>query len=418
MKVLIVGGGLLGLSTAKVLQKDHCEVELIEAAEDVSLGASYANGGILTSSMSDPWNAPGVHKHLLTSLFEPYSPMKLHASSIPSVFLWGLKFLRNSSHDRYTEATKANYQLSQYAMKKTAQLRDQLGLLYEFSPSGSLKIFRDRKAMETPRNLAVILAKFGLRFTELTVDQTIEIEPQLFSARDQIAGSLYFPDDQCGDANLFCLSLANEIKNDGGTIRLKTKASGLIIEKGQVLGVDTKDGPIMADSVIVATGAETPMLLKNTNISLPIEPVKGYGVTFVVDQGAELPKVPVIDDAMHAAITPLGRRLRAVGAAEFTGFDTSIQQTQIDKLHSLLSDLYPDIAANIDKAATESWAGLRPTSSDGKPFIGSCDINRLYFNVGHGHLGWTMAMGSAHIVADIIMARPPAIDSSPFRINR
>lgn len=418
MKTVIVGGGLLGLTTAEVLQRDQHQVEILEAQNGICLGASHANGGMLTAAMSAPWNGPGVHRRLLTSPFDRYSPIKVRMGSIPSLMLWGLKFVRNSSRSRHFETTMSNYRLARYAVSKTAALRDEIDMHYDASCQGALKIFRDQRAMQDSSDLALRLASVGLRFVELSGDRVLEVEPQLASIRDQIFGALYFPDDECGDAHLFCRILASEIEKQGAVIRLGVEASNIVVERNRVVGVETGDGLIEASKVVVAAGAHSGNLLKDVGISLPVEPVKGYSLTFDMNDFAELPKVPVIDEAMHAAVAPLGSRLRIVGTAEFAGYDTELRPERLDNLFNLLQWLYPDVAARIDRAKAWPWAGLRPMSSDGKPFIGPCNIKGLYLNVGHGHLGWTMAMGSAHILADLMADRSPAIDSAPFRVHR
>lgn len=416
-KTLIIGGGLLGLASAKALSDRGWEVEVLEAREDVGLEASYANGGLLTPSMSDPWNAPGVHKHLAASLFDQSSSMKLHVSAIPSLLSWGLGFLRHSSRQRHSEAVLSNYRLASYSVERTDEWRRELELKYQADSVGSLKVFRDRAAMAGSLELAESLRPLGLRLLVLNAEQTLETEPQLHAIRDQIVGSLHFPDDQSGDAYLFCRALKVKLEEAGVRVRTGMFVSGLRVEKERLVGLRTAGGDLKADSVVVASGVQTPALLKGSGISLPIAPAKGYSVTFSTE-GQQLPRVPIIDDAMHAGITPLGNRLRAVGTAEFAGYDTRLHRVRIDNLVRLLKELYPQIAAEIDLEKAEAWAGLRPMSSDGKPFIGTSRIEGLYFNTGHGHLGWTKAAGSACLLADLMANRRPAIDEAPFRVHR
>jgi len=405
------------LATAKALSDQGWEVEVLEAREDVGLEASHANGGLLTPSMSDPWNAPGVHKHLAASLFDASSSMKLQLGAIPSLFFWGLRFLRNSSRQRYSEAVRSNYRLASYSLKKTDEWRRELELEYQADSAGTLKVFRGRAAMVGPLELAESLRPLGLRFQRLDAEHTLEVEPQLHAIRHQIVGALHFPDDQTGDAYLFCRALKVKLEEVGVGVRTGVAVSGLRIQKGRVVGVKTSAGSVEADSVVVASGTQTPALLRGSGMSLPIAPAKGYSVTFPAE-GLSLPRVPIIDDAMHAGITPLGNRLRVVGTAEFTGYDTCLSQARIDNLVRLLGELYPQISAEIDHDKAEAWAGFRPMSSDGKPFIGASRIKGLYFNTGHGHLGWTKAAGSACLLADLMANRKPAIDDAPFRVHR
>ena len=159
-------------------------------------------------------------------------------------------------------------------------------------------------------------------------------------------------------------------------------------------------------------------MLAEAGIALGVKPVKGYSVTVDVGGIENLPTLPVLDDSMHAGMTPLGNRLRMVGTAEFTGFDTTIDSVRTNNLYAMFEAMLPGIAAKADREKAVPWAGLRPMSYDGKPFIGATGVNGLYVNCGQGHLGWTMAMGSAHLLADAVQGRPSAIDASVFALGR
>jgi D-amino-acid dehydrogenase len=305
--------------------------------------------------------------------------MKLRPSVLPSLGSWGLRFLKNSSVARHLEATEANYRLAAHSLRQTRAAREGMGLQYQ-AGHGALKLFRDRRAMAGPVALAQRLATLGMCHEVLDADGAVAREPQLESIRDQIAGALYFPDDERGDALLFCRELARRF--------------------------------------VVAAGCRTPGLLKTAGLSLPIQPVKGYSLTVSVDRPADLCTVAIVDDRMHAAVTPLGNRLRVAGTAEFAGFDTRLRADRVENLFRLLSAVYPRIADHVDRTKAEAWTGLRPTSCDGKPFIGPTHIKGLFVNAGHGHLGWTMAMGSARLLADLMTGRTPAIDPHPYRAMR
>jgi len=418
MATIIIGAGLMGLTTARALLDCGDSVVVVEARDGVGLETSFGNAGMMTPSMGDPWNAPGVHRHLLASLFDPRSPMKLRLRALPSLTTWGLSFLANSGHERHLAATEANFRLGQYSVAQTRQWRDRLGLQFEAAYRGTMKVFRSAAAMDAPVALSRRLATLGLEVVELDRDGAVAEEPLLADIREQIAGALRYPGDAVGDSFLFCKALESQLLGAGAEFRFGTRSLRLVVESGAMQGVLTDRGTIKAERVVVACGTWSPQLLRTARVALPVKPAKGYSVTIDVSGIADRPRLPVVDDAMHAAVAPIGDRLRIAGTAEFAGFDTRLNRARIDNLVGLLRAIYPRIADRVDLTKTTPWTGLRPMSCDGRPFIGPCAIDGLYVNAGHGHLGWTQAVGSALLLADLVSGRPPAIDPAPFRPNR
>ncbi len=417
-RVIIVGAGLAGVTTAYVLARRGHHVTLIESREDVALETSNAIACLLTPSMSDPWNAPGVHRQLAASFFNSQSPVRLRVSAIPSMFLWGLKFLNNSSTLRHRAATQASFVLANHSVHRTRALREQLGLECDAATSGAMKIFRTSSAMIRPLAVADMLAQLGLRFSVLTGDEAVGIEPELAMIGELIAGALYFPDDETGDALKFCRSLVHEIRRCGGTIMTGVRVLSVMSRGSRIFGVRTFKGVIEAETVVIAAGNGTASLIGPMGAVLSIKPVKGYTVTFNVAHMESRPKIPIIDDALHACVVPIGDRLRMAGIAEMAGTDDHLSTKRIENLHELLRSVYPHIAAKLATSSGVPWTGLRPMSSDGLPFVGPVGVAGLYVNAGHGHLGWTLAVGSAELVSDLIDGVEPAIDSAPYRADR
>ena len=417
-EAIVIGGGLLGLSTAYELTARGERVSVVEAREGVGLEASFANGGMLTSSMADPWNSPGVFGPLISSPFNAHSALKLRIRAIPSLMGWGLRFVRNANPAQFRLATRANFLLARYSVQVTGEIRRQLEVSYEAAKVGSMKLFRDGNALEAGRTQAQDLASLGLAFEVLDVAGAIEAEPQLTPIRDQIAGALRFPNDESGDAHLFCRALSTAVRGRGASIRLGCPVRRILTERGRVTGVETEEGELRADRVVIAAGCQSTSLLRQLGMRLPVQPAKGYSITFARQDLSSSPGVPVVDDALHAAVVPLGRRLRVVGTAEFCGFDRRIRQDRVDNLLRMARAIYPRLAADLDPARAQIWAGLRPMSADGLPFIGPTRIEGLWLNTGHGHLGWTMAAGSARLLADRMLGQPPAIDPRPYEALR
>lgn len=419
MTTLIIGGGLIGLATAQALRdRGQSDIIIIEAREGVALETSFANAGIMTPSMSDPWNGPGVHWQLLASFFSARSPMKLRLHALPALVNWGLRFLHNSSPARHLRATELNFLLSDYSVRQTQRLRERLGLRYDCSDVGTLKIFRDASAMRQPLKLATHLASLGLRTQVLSRDETIAHEPALAPIASQLAGALRFADDAAGDAQQFCRALEQALRRADVELRCNVKVKALRVKDNRVRGVISDHGAIEAERVVVAAGCWSPQLLQPVGVSLPIKPAKGYSLTIDLHGVESRPRIPIVDDAMHAAVTPMGDRLRIGGTAEFAGFDARIDPKRIDNLKNLTRAIYPRLAEQIDFNQARAWTGLRPMSCDGVPFVGATRIDGLYVNAGHGHLGWTMAVGSGELLADQMLGRAPALDPAPFRVER
>jgi D-amino-acid dehydrogenase len=416
--VIVIGGGLAGVATAYQLGRRGYRTILYEMRDGVALETSYANGGLLVPSMADPWNAPGVHWHLAASLFKRHSAIKVGWHEIPSLAGWGVRFLCHSSPTRHRAATKASFLLAKYSVERTRDLRVLLSLSYDATTVGTIKVFRTRSAMEEPLKLAAMLAPLGLRFDVLDAQGAIAAEPALAEIRGQIAGALRFPDDEAGDAQQFCEKLAAAFVREGGVSRTSTSVTGIAVERGSISGVCIGDKVERANAVVVAAGNSSAKLVRHLGVFLPICPAKGYTVTFDASHVEGRPLIPIIDDALHAAVIPIGTRLRIAGTAEFAGSNLQIRQDRIGGLLDLLAAILPRIAAQLPGASGQPWTGLRPMSADGLPFIGLTHVRGLYVNTGHGHLGWTFAVGSAQLLADLIDGRVPDIDPTPYEPTR
>jgi D-amino-acid dehydrogenase len=415
-EVLVIGGGLAGVTSFYELASRKIETILLEASDEVALGASFANGAMLTPSMSDPWNNPGVGRHLIASLFNPGSAILLQPAQLPDLWRWGLQFLQNATPHRHWIATKANFALAHYSLAETRRTIASLGIAMDSNRSGSLKVFETPESMAAPRALAQRLAPLGLDFHELDVAAAVALEPQLTPIAARLVGALHYPGDASGDARMFTQQLAAAARQEGGVLRCGEPVCR-ILQGPKGFEVETGKGLIRANKLVLAAGTATPTLARQLGIRLPIKPAKGYSLTYTLKSGVTAPRIPVVDDAMHAAVVPLGNRIRAVGTAEFAGEDRSVNGRRLDNLARLFARLYPDIASKLDRDAAEGWAGLRPMSADGRPFVGDAGRN-IWINAGHGHLGWTMASGSARLLCDLMLTGGAQIDHRPYAIGR
>ena len=415
--VILVGAGLAGVTGFYELVSRGVPAVLVDAADEVATGASFANGAVLHPSLPDPWNSPGVGRPLLQSLFNPSAAMRLHMRHLPALMGWGLSFLRHSTKRHYAASSVANYALADYSTRQTVALKQKLNLQFEAASPGTLKLFRNAAQKQAALALAEGLAAQGLRYEVLSRDDLVAREPSLASA-DDVAGALHFPDDMVGNARLFCQKLADEAVALGGQLRLGVSVSDLLQEGGRVVGVRLGTEELRGD-VVLTGGVGAPQLARTVGCRLPVRPVKGYSLTVPTQGIAEtLPQYPLVDPHLHIAMTPLPGRIRILGMAEFGGFDTTIDPRRADLLRQFFTRLMPDLAAQLDWQAADVWAGLRPMSADGRPFIGPTRIDGLFVNCGHGHLGWTMAVGSARLLADYLTGTNPEIDAAAFAATR
>jgi len=421
MHIVVVGAGLIGSASAHHLARRGHAVTLLEQAAAPASGASHANGGMLTPSMADPWNAPGVWCNLLRWIGRTDAPMLLRPRALPSLAGWGLRFIAASAPRRYRDNTLRNLRLAAYSVAGMAPLRATLALAYHAGTRGTLKLYSNPRALEAGARLAGSLAPEHIEVLALDRQQVLRLVPALADAAERIAGGLHFPRDESGDARLFTGQLCAAAARDGAELRFGCEVLGIESRAGTVRAVRTSHGTVAADAIVVAAGCHSAALLRGLGPRLPIAPVKGYSLTCSPPGGDATPApipLPLVDDALHAALTPLGASLRIAGTAEFAGFDTRLDPSRLENLRRLLRALLPAHAARLLSGSVVPWAGLRPMSADGVPFIGAYGPRGLYVNAGHGHLGWTMADGSARLLADLIDGAEPALDPADYAPHR
>lgn len=416
--IIVIGGGLAGVCTAYELARAGFSVTVIEANKNVALETSYANGGMLTPSQSDPWNSPGVGRQLFRSLVGRSSAMKLRPRSIPSHLLWGAKFIKNATPDKYRIATAAGFRLASDSVKKITEAAKRHQIEYDGTANGSMKIFNCAADLEEAVKHLRCLNESALKFQVITPFEVTDIEPQLHGLEKHFVGAIYYPDDKVGDARKFTEAMAAKAEALGVKFLYDVSVEKLLLNNSIIVGVETDNGPIAGSDVVLANGIAAPALAKKVGVGLSIKPVKGYSLTFDVRGVNNLPSMPIVDEHVHTALTVLGNRIRILGTAEFAGTDKTIDHARIAYLRQFLQRVQPELARQVEAATGESWAGLRPVSADGLPYIGQSNIKGLWVNAGHGHLGWTMSMGSASLLACLMAGKAPEIDPAPYRVGR
>ena len=419
MRIVVVGAGLLGLTTAWYLRQHGCDVRVIDRAEGPGRETSFANGGMLHASQANPWNEPGVLGHALRMLGREDAALLFRLRALPFMFGWGLRFIRHSSPARYLRNFEKNAHLARYSLAMMADLRASIGTDYHYEARGTLKLFRTPAGVAAAAQMCRQLADWGIAFEVVDGAGAIALEPALAPIGDKLAGGLFFPADESGDAHRFCELLAAHCASRGVVFEYGSTIKRLLRSGDRLLGVSTMQGAYHeADAFVLAAGSYTTPLAAQAGLAVPVQPAKGYSITVPGADWAGRPTLPVIDDHLHAAVCPLGDRLRVAGTAEFAGYDLRLTPARVGNLFRLLQQLYPAFTPYLDPARALSWTGLRPMSADGVGIMGRTAIGNLYLNTGHGPLGWTMAAGAGKLVADEIAGRAPALDLAPYRLAR
>ena len=415
MKILVLGAGVVGTTCAYYLAEAGHEVVVVDRQSGPARETSFANAGGVCPSFAGPWAAPGMPLKVVRWLFASHAPLMLRPRLDPSQWRWLAAFVRNCTAERFARNKARMQRIAHYSKACLVALRDTTGIAYDHGTGGVLQIFRTAEEIEGGARSAKVLASFEIPHRLVDADEARRIEPALSTARVPIAGGLHLPADETGDCHMFTSALVELLRQRGVTFRFDTTVERLVVEGGRLDSVETSRGPIRADVTVVALGAEAVFLLRPVGIDLPIYPVKGYAVTLQVDSDAKAPRSSVMDEHSKVMITRLGNRIRAAGVAEVAGYDRTATPRQCAAVENVVRDLFPSAASD---GGTDIWAGLRPMTPDGPPYLGRTPIAGLILNLGQGSNGWTQASGCGQIVADLVSGRQPAIDLEGFGYDR
>ncbi|GAB4347947.1 MAG: D-amino acid dehydrogenase [Gammaproteobacteria bacterium] len=409
---------MAGVATAWFLRRNGADVTVIDRRNDAAMETSHANAGMLTPSMADPWNHPGLFWRVLKWLGREDSPMLLRPSALPSLAGWGLRFLRNSAPGKHRANTLKNVELAKYSLHILNRLAGELPIDFHHLRRGTIKLFRDQESLDEFLRLAEILAMQGLQYQRLDRRELVELEPCLEPVRDELIGGLLYPGDESGDAREFCSQLSRLAEGQGVEFRFEQTILRLIADNRRFRAVETATERFEADACVVAAGSFSPLLVRSLGLRLPIRPVKGYSISIPLAGWSPAPTRPLVDETLHLAATPLGDILRVAGSAELAGWNTDVRDARIRNLIRFVDKLFPTLHINWKSAEVGRWAGLRPMSCDGVPVLGPTPVEGLFFNTGHGHLGWTMSSGAGKLVADAVTGRATEIALEPYAFQR
>jgi D-amino-acid dehydrogenase len=415
MKVAVLGGGVIGVTSAYYLAKAGHEVTVIERQPGPALETSFANAGEVSPGYASPWAAPGIPAKAVRWLMMRHAPLILRPKLDAATISWLLATLRNCTEARYARNKSRMVRLAEYSRDLLVDLRAATGIAYDERSLGTLQLFRTERQMEGVDKDAKVLAESGVPFEVLDAAGCVAAEPGLANAREPIVGGLRLPNDETGDCYKFTVALADLAKAMGVAFRFDTPVLGLRREGGRIAAVRTSEGDIGADAFVLALGSYTPGLVRGLGLRLPIYPVKGYSITAPIVDAARAPVSTLLDESYKVAITRLGDRIRVGGMAEISGFNTTLHPRRRATLEHSVESLFPGAG---DVAAATFWSGLRPMTPDGTPVVGPTHIPNLFLNAGHGTLGWTMACGSGQVIADAVSGRPSAIRTDDLAVSR
>ena len=411
MRVLVLGAGVIGTTSAWYLAREGHEVTVVDRQPVAGNETSFANGGQISVSHAEPWANPHVLPQVLRWLGKEDAPLLWRWRADPAQLSWGLRFLRECLPWRTRQNIAAIVALALYSRGCLQALRRELALDYDQLERGILHIYTQPAAFSQAIEAAKTMRHLGLDRQTVSAERCVEIEPALADARHLLVGGDYTPSDESGDAHKFTRALAAQAAARGVDFRLDLTVDRIASGGGQIAGV-LVNGPagselLTADAYVVALGSYSPVMLRPLGLHLPVVPAKGYSATVALPENASAPLVSITDDEHRLVFSRLGKRLRIAGTAEFNGYNLDLNPVRCAALIQRARQLFPALDF---VGEPEFWCGLRPATPSNVPCIGRTRYGNLWLNTGHGTLGWTMSCGSAAALADLIGGRRPEPD--------
>ena len=410
-RILVLGAGILGVHTAYFLRQRGYEVTVVDRQPGPALETSFANGSQISVSQSDPWASPHAPFKILKWLGKEDAPLLFRLRMDVNQWRWGLRFLYECLPSRAEHNTLQAMRLSEYSRRTLQMLRKETAIQYDHAEAGIMMIHSNKRSFDDAAAAAQLLIRNGERRDVLSVAEAVNIEPALTHTAPTLAGAIYAPNDESGDAYKFTLALAERAAAMGVQFCYATTIKKMHREGGEVSGVSVSDAngerTERADAYVVALGSYSSGLLSGVGVDALIYPAKGYSATLPIVNQPGAPKGSITDDEMKIVFTTIGDRLRIAGTAELNGFDTTLNPVRCAALTKRARHHFPDLC---DWAAVTYWTGLRPATPSNLPIIGQSKLKNLYLNTGHGTLGWTEGPGSARALVDIIAGVKPEVD--------
>lgn len=412
MRVLVLGAGVIGVSSAWYLRQCGHDVVVVDRQPGAGLETSFANGGQISVSQSEPWAAPGAPFKVLKWLMKDDAPLLFRPKLEWHQLSWGMRFMLECLPWRFERNIREMVNLGLYSRQALQELRRDTGIEYDQLTRGILQFYVDKGDFEAAQKSSELLRQYGIERSVKSAEEAIAIEPALANIRDKLAGATYAETDESGDAKLFTERLATLAKEKGVDFRYGANIEAIETDKGKISGVRVRYSTghtetLFADAYVCAAGSYSYLLLKQIGITIPVYPAKGYSATLSTAGFSGAPSVSLTDEAMKIVFTRLGDRMRIAGTAELDGYSTHLSMVRTEALVKRARELFPG-AADYDNPVY--WTGLRPATPSNVPLIGRSKFSNLFLNTGHGTLGWTEGPGSGKALAEIVSGRKPDVD--------
>ncbi|NOV25839.1 D-amino acid dehydrogenase [Cupriavidus necator] len=418
MRVLVLGSGVIGVTSAWYLAKAGHEVTVVDREAGPALGTSFANAGQISPGYASPWAAPGVPLKAIKWMFQEHAPLSIRPDGTLFQLQWMWQMLLNCSAGRYAVNKERMVRLAEYSRDCIRALRAETGIAYEGRQQGTLQVFRTDEQLHGAAKDIAVLEQAGVPYQLLSRDELAASEPALAAVRHKLAGGLRLPNDETGDCALFTQRLAGMAGTLGVRFLYNRSIDGLMSQGDAVTGAVVDGEPMAADLVVVALGSWSTQLVKpflRGMSNLPVYPLKGFSITVPLNDASRAPVSTVLDETYKVALTRFDDRIRVGGMAQIVGYDRSLDPAKRRTLEHVVTDLFPG-AGDVSQATF--WTGLRPMTPDGTPIVGPTQVHGLWLNTGHGTLGWTMACGSGKLLSDLVSGKSPAIRADDLSVHR
>jgi D-amino-acid dehydrogenase len=409
VKIIVLGAGVVGVTSAWYLAAAGHEVTVIDRRDAAGMETSFANGGQISAGHAEPWARPAVVPKILGWLGREDAPLLFRPRASWAQWSWGLRFLLECWPGRFERHSRTLAGLAGYSRECLRALRADLGLRYDHLERGILQFATSERDFRSMAHHAEAMRALGVRREVKSAAEIHALEPALRHSADPVVGGVYNPDDESGDAWRFTQELARIAESRGVRFRYGAEIQAIEAESGSAKSIQLKDGSVTGDAYVVSLGSYSPLLLAPLGIRIPVYPLKGYSITLPLGpaEAATAPSVSLTDEAFKIVISRLGNRLRAAGTAELTGYDTTVSAPRCAAIARRIRELFPALGG---VTTVDNWTGLRPATPNNVPVVGRTRLRNVYLNTGHGTLGWTLACGSGAVLADLVSGRRPQVD--------